>query len=978
MSPRFTVPARIAKALQVIIHPTRFLAPALAMSLLVAAPSSSEVPRSGSPSPAGAPTLTEAGELLMQGSYDAAAEAFEKLAVEPQDAIPAGIGLARCRMQVGKYDEALTALEALKAESSFEWRRLLAELYLRGGRYAEAEQQLVEAIKVDTGYAGARLLLGQLQEYLGRREEAVETYRWFDRQVVERGELPKDAGWMTDSALGFYRFSVLTGTEIGRRTEHVLNEMLQPAYTRLDRGYWPARIVAGDLLREKFNNDEKDGSVSDYQAALRINPHLPEAHVGLGEVALEDWGFEEVEKRVNEALQINPNFAPALHLLAKKLLLERRYEQSREASQRALSINPHDLKALSLAAAAAACRYDQQMVEQMKARVEAINPRCALFHRTLADALSAIRQFESSEREYLRAIELDPTDANARTELGMMYMQWGPEDKARDALDAAWALDTYNERTKFTLELLDRLHRFARHETEHFIIKYDSAQDPGLGEYAGTILEPIYEAVTGDFGTELPFKTIIEIFPTQRAFGVRITGKPWIHTVGACTGHVIALSSPRESTELMGPYHLGRVLKHEFTHTVTLAATENRIPHWFTEGLAVYEEDAPRHFMWCELLADALRRDRLFTLESIDWGFMRPRKPSDRQMAYAQSEWMIEYIVERFGYDSIAAMIRQFRAARTQPQVFEDIFHLKIEEFDRQFGEWARAEIPRWACHFDLSKPDDRGELRLLAEKEDVSADALGRLARAELDEADYERAMNAARRALALDPDDRHALEALTAVLMELARKADLESRRRSVEDEALPLLERLVRLDPDSRTGHSRLGQLLLRRKEWDLAVESFKRLQRLCPIDPASWGALAGVYLERGDEDAALVQLTEIGRMDHGDATVPKKVGMILWKRGETRDACYWFRQALAMDPSSEEVHQALGDVSNQIGDTQTALREYEMLTKLDPKKAKYFEWAALAAQKLGDTARTKELARQAVRLDPNSAVRSLAEE
>jgi len=86
---------------------------------------------------------------------------------------------------------------------------------------------------------------------------------------------------------------------------------------------------------------------------------------------------------------------------------------------------------------------------------------------------------------------MDRTDANARTELGMMYMQWGNESKARDALDAAWSLDPYNERTKFTLELLDKLHKFAKYETDHFIIKFDAEKDPGLGEYVAILLLPV-------------------------------------------------------------------------------------------------------------------------------------------------------------------------------------------------------------------------------------------------------------------------------------------------------------------------------------------------------------------------------------------------------------------------------------------------------------------------------------------------------
>ena len=134
----------------------------------------------------------------------------------------------------------------------------------------------------------------------------------------------------------------------------------------------------------------------------------------------------------------------------------------------------------ALTAAAYACKYDDAAVKRIEEQVARINPRCSLYHRILGDALSGIRQYAASEAHYLAAIEMDRTDANARTELGMMYMQWGDESKARDALDAAWALDPYNERTKFTLELLDRLHKFARHETDLRRLMRSGADDDAL------------------------------------------------------------------------------------------------------------------------------------------------------------------------------------------------------------------------------------------------------------------------------------------------------------------------------------------------------------------------------------------------------------------------------------------------------------------------------------------------------------------
>ncbi len=924
-------------------------------------------------SPATAPTLAEARDRFIEGSYEKAIEAYSTLAQQPVHALQAELGLARCRMQVGLYDEAIAALVEIGADKSAEWHYLLAQLCRVTGRYEEALKHTRQAIQLDKRDAGARLLLGQMLELLGQRDEAIETYRWFDRRLVAQRELPHDAENLTDIALGFLRYSVLTQTNVADRTKHVLNEMLQVAYERVDRSYWPARIAAADLLREKYNNDPDSGSLSDYMAALRINERLPQAHTGIGEVMLEKWDFEEVERRVDLALDINPNYGPAIDLLAKTRVVERRYPAAISLCERALAVNPNDLTALSISAAASACQYEQDDAERMTRRAEAVNPRCALLYRILGDALGGIRQYPASEKGYRKAIEFDPTDANAYTELGMMYMQWGEEKKAHEILEAAWALDPFNQRTDFTLELLERLDKFSRIETEHFIIKHDPQRDPGLGPFVARYMEDIYDDVTSDYGMTLTDRTIVELFPTHRAFGVRITGKPWIHTIGACTGRVIALASPGDKAAGLGPYDMADVLKHEFTHTVTLAATENRIPHWFTEGLAVYEEDSPRPFPWVELLGDAVRRDRLFSLESINWGFMRPRRPDDRQLAYAQSEWMCEYIIERFGYDSINAMIDRYRQGHTQADVFAKQLGIEMGQFDQDFRAWAREQVERWGL--DLTPPEDVSKLRELAEAEKGNATLLGRLARAQFDDGDYEQALNTARRALKLDEDETNSLEVLGTVLAMSAKEEGNEAIKRVMEDEARPALERLLKVDPDGWTAPRLLGEMALRRKAYDEAIDRLTRLQRLCPMDPTSWRGLSGIYLEKGDYDLALPQLSELAHLEGNDTDAPAQIAKIHKRRGRLREAQYWYRRALYLDPFNVESHKALGDTYMQAGDTTLALDEYRMLTKLEPHNATHFESAAFAANKVGDKSEAQSLARKAVELDPTSPARSL---
>jgi tetratricopeptide (TPR) repeat protein len=925
------------------------------------------------------PTMAKVRDLWLTGEYEEAEQAYETLAQESEHALEAQLGLVQLDLHLGRYEaarqrlDALQADESLHAEDAADWHYWSARTAQILGDYDAVLDHAKTAFAKERRHAAARLLYAQQLEALGRREDAIQAYRWCEQQVVGQASLPRDAAWITDVAAGFIRYSELTQTELAFRTKHALHNMLQVAYTRVDRLYWPGRIVAADLLRSKYSNDESDGSVSDYEGALRINPKLPVAQVGLGSVALEGWQFEEVDRRIGLALEVNPQYAPAFHLRAMNRMLERRYDLAVEACNKALAINPHDLTALSVQAAAYACQFDDTKVAAIEAEITRLNPCCGQLHSLVGLALSGVRQYAASERALLRAIECDPTDVNARTELGMMYMQWGEEAKARVALEAAWAIDPYNERTKFTLELLEELEAFARHETEHFIILYDEVQDPGLGPWIAPFLEDIYPQITGDFAHEPAEKTIIEVFPNHRAFGVRITGRPWVHTVGACTGRVIAVDSPRESVQLQGAYNLGGVLRHEFTHTVTLAATGNRIPHWYTEALAVMQEEMPRSWAWQELLAERTRRGMLFSIADINWGFIRPQRPGDRQAAYAQSEWMAEFIVERFGYESLNHLLEHFRDGRRQEDTLEELFQMDEQQFDDAFATWAREQATSWG--FDLTPPEHPKALRAAVLVAPEEAGLRSRLARAEFDHERYEEAMEAARAALELDPKEPLALEVLARVLHLLAKQDPLESARTAYENEALEVLARLDGADPDSWIAPKLEAEILLRRGRLDDAEKPLETLQQRCPRDPASWQGLAAVYLDRGDDTRALPQLLELARIQEHDADVPGKIAQIYRRRGQAMEALYWYRRALMISPFNVRMQGAYGETALLADEPATALRAFRMLMRLEPEESKHYAQAAFAAQKAGDADEAIRLAKEAVKRDPDSPARSL---
>ena len=130
------------------------------------------------------------------------------------------------------------------------------------------------------------------------------------------------------------------------------------------------------------------------------------------------------------------------------------------------------------------------------------------------------------------------------------------------------------------------------------------------------------------------------------------------------------------------------MLRHEYTHTVTLGATDNRIQHWMTEGLAVYEERTPLRWEWVPMLYNAVKKHELFPIDKLTWSFVRPKRPIDRQLAYAESYWICKYIEETYGHETILKMLADFHNAEPQEMVFPKETHKSLPDFQKDFFEW--------------------------------------------------------------------------------------------------------------------------------------------------------------------------------------------------------------------------------------------------------------------------------------------------
>ena len=95
-------------------------------------------------------------------------------------------------------------------------------------------------------------------------------------------------------------------------------------------------------------------------------------------------------------------------------------------------------------------------------------------------------------------------------------------------------------------------------------------------------------------------------------------------------------------------------------------------------------------------------------MDNLTWGFVRPKRPIDRQLAYAQSWWICLYIQETYGHDAILKMLDMFKNAKRQEDVFPAVTGKSMDAFYQDFLGWCDKQVASWGYDEETSKKYDK------------------------------------------------------------------------------------------------------------------------------------------------------------------------------------------------------------------------------------------------------------------------------
>lgn len=128
-----------------------------------------------------------------------------------------------------------------------------------------------------------------------------------------------------------------------------------------------------------------------------------------------------------------------------------------------------------------------------------------------------------------------------------------------------------------------------------------------------------------------------------------------------------------------------RALPHEITHLTVGEAVFGPfgdIPGWLDEGLAQYSE-GPMADDLKQVLDKAILDNKLISIQSLSSSF--PTELSGAYLAYAESNSVVRYMIDTYGWEKMRLLISIFKEGSTYDKALQTVYSFDIDGLDTEW-----------------------------------------------------------------------------------------------------------------------------------------------------------------------------------------------------------------------------------------------------------------------------------------------------
>ena len=799
----------------------------------------------------------------------------------------------------------------------------------RTGQYAACSQMTQEAIDAGEFSETWRLLkmqadLARGQPLIAREtlDQALERFntsvrlRWVGISVCrlsgdearaaklleEIDELVSGAAWRYSdpaSRIALGHFYLSRGID-AKQVQDATYSIVKKTQPDLAEAY----LAAGQLALDKHDYAL---AAEELEKALKLDKTDPDIHLGLAR-SYEPSDSEKSTEHLQAALQRNPHHIDSLLFTVEADIDAERFDSAKELLQQVLDVNPLEPRAWAYRAVLAHFRADLR--DELLSRNMALawwsrNPEVDYL---IGRKLSQNYRFREGAAYQRVALGFDPQYQPARIQLSQHLLRLGEEDEGWQLADQVFAQDSYQVVAHNLTTLRDHLKGFRTLSTDGFVVRMDSREAEIYGEQVLELLRQARTKLCEKYDVKLDRPTLVEIFPEQQDFAIRTFGLPGgAGFLGVCFGNVITANSPASQGD--SPSNWQSVLWHEFCHVVTLNKTRNTMPRWLSEGISVYEE-RQANSTWGQWLTpqnrEMLLGKELTPVSQLSGAFLNAPSPAHLQFAYFESSMVVEFLVEKYGFDVLRRVLTDLGAGMP---INESLgrYAGSIEQLDREFEQYARQFAAKLGPDVDWSEPEleervGLADLIAWVKSHPKNYAGLKLLASMLMADKRWAEAKEPLEKLVELVPDDRSG-DSAYAMLAVVHRHLGDKSKEKAA-------LERWAKFSSDAVPAYLRLAEISAEESDWAELQKHAEALASVNPLLPAVQKHLARAAEQTGNDTVAIRALQAtliVSPFDQVDSHY--RLACLLQRRGDLAAAKRHVLQALEEAPRFRDGHRKL---------------------------------------------------------------------
>jgi tetratricopeptide (TPR) repeat protein len=240
---------------------------------------------------------------------------------------------------------------------------------------------------------------------------------------------------------------------------------------------------------------------------------------------------------------------------------------------------------------------------------------------------------------------------------------------------------------------LDRVGRESKVESDmnsvadlYFTLRYDDSVKRSTGFDIRRVLQQARLDVGRDFQYRPKHKIVVLLYSKEAFRKVRQGAPEWL--AGMFDGK-IRLPMPESERDLGS---VKGTVVHEYTHAVVHELSRGRVPHWFNEGLAEYQETK---FAKTNKPASSLKQ-ALDTDEVPPWNQIESlfggRSTDQVRLGYEQSHSVVAYLAQRYGFWHMPQLLKQMAQGTSFEEALKQEFKNPPERLEKEWKRW----LPRF------------------------------------------------------------------------------------------------------------------------------------------------------------------------------------------------------------------------------------------------------------------------------------------